>query len=730
MKRTLIFVLSAIFCMALFAGCTQTPAEPEHEHTLVHNEAVAPSCEKSGMMEYWCCSECDACFSDAEGTTEVAIADLEVKALGHTAGDDDGDCTTAVDCTVCGKTAVAAKSHVAGQDDVDCTTAVKCANCEKNAIEANASHTPDEDDGDCTTAVKCANCEQIVTAGADAHTPGEDDGDCTTAVECANCEKNAIEANASHTPAEDDGNCTTAVKCVYCEKNAIDGAAAHDFGINNEKCAICTVENPHYIPEMSIPANSVLITDFSAPVNPYIGHMMGNDAAHAYYNSYVVLDNRAGVFAMGSNCYSWMWYTGVGLDSMDLTGMETITFRMKISSNLVSLDLKVDGANSIPIINKFDVRGEWTELTFDIADLGFADITKANITFVFGTPDGGECEYVWLDQVYASPEDPNAPKELPIPDGATLITNFGKTVSPFIGHMMGNDAAHAYYNTYKALDGRAGVFAMGSNCYSWMWYTGTGLDNMDLRGMGTITFRMKVNSKIVSLDLKIDGTHSISILDKIPVKDEWTEITFSVAELGFADVSKAGITFVFGTPDGGSCEYVWLDQVYATPKDSSIPDELAIPEGATLISNYGKIVTPYIGHMMGNDAAHAYYNTYDVYDGRAGVFAMGSNCEAWMWYTGAGLDNMNLTGKTTITFRIKVSSSIKSLDLRIDGDTETGHSYAVKDLITVKDEWTELTVNIADLNFADITKANLTFRFGTPNGGECEYVWLDQVYVQ
>ena len=473
--------------------------------------------------------------------------------------------------------------------------------------------------------------------------------------------------------------------------------------------------------ERPIPEGAVMVEDFSGRGMASVVNK--GQPALALSEWYVTYDGVAGVRSIGylpNVGWNYLWWDELIPSYFDYDSYTHLTFRMKVTKSA----LRTLNLGDYNVLGKVKGDGEWIEVKIPISAMKDRTVGIANTYSAYG-------ELVWIDQIYATVEEEEKPvPELKIPEGSVMISDFSNDVFPYIGHMMGDDAAHAYYSSYSSLDGRGGVFAMGSNCFSWMWYTGVGLDNMDLTGMGTITFRMKVNSKIVSLDLKIDGTHSIPIINKIPVKDEWTEVTFSVAELGFADITKAGITFVFGTPDGGPCEYVWLDQVYATPKDPSIPDELAIPEGATLISNYGKIVTPYIGHMMGNDAAHAYYNTYDVYDGRAGVFAMGSNCEAWMWYTGAGLDNMNLTGKTTITFRIKVSSSIKSLDLRIDGDTETGHSYAVKDLITVKDEWTELTVNIADLNFADITKANLTFRFGTPNGGECEYVWLDQVYVQ
>lgn len=95
-----------------------------------------------------------------------------------------------------------------------------------------------DDDGDCTTAEYCTVCGQVAVAAKDAHIPGEDDGDCTTAVKCVNCEQITTEAKTSHTPAADDGDCTTAVKCVNCEQIAVEAKAEHVHGENGQ-CAFC-----------------------------------------------------------------------------------------------------------------------------------------------------------------------------------------------------------------------------------------------------------------------------------------------------------------------------------------------------------------------------------------------------------------------------------------------------------------------------------------------------------
>ena len=70
--------------------------EPRARHTLIHNEAKAPTCVNNGILEHRYCPGCNARFSDEAATTEVTFADLEVEENGHVAGADDGDCTTAL----------------------------------------------------------------------------------------------------------------------------------------------------------------------------------------------------------------------------------------------------------------------------------------------------------------------------------------------------------------------------------------------------------------------------------------------------------------------------------------------------------------------------------------------------------------------------------------------------------------------------------------------------------
>jgi hypothetical protein len=105
--------------------------------------------------------------------------------------------------------------------------------------------TPANDDGDCTTAVTCTVCGEITTAAKTAHTPGADDGDCTTAVGCTECGTVTTAAKAAHTGGS--ATCTAKATCSVCGK-AYGELAQHIYdGDTDATCNVCgaerTVEN-------------------------------------------------------------------------------------------------------------------------------------------------------------------------------------------------------------------------------------------------------------------------------------------------------------------------------------------------------------------------------------------------------------------------------------------------------------------------------------------------------
>lgn len=78
-------------------------------HKLTKTEEKAATCTENGNTAYWTCSECDKCFADADGKTEVALADTVIKATGHKFAD--GKCTVCGDIDSTFKTVITAGAN-------------------------------------------------------------------------------------------------------------------------------------------------------------------------------------------------------------------------------------------------------------------------------------------------------------------------------------------------------------------------------------------------------------------------------------------------------------------------------------------------------------------------------------------------------------------------------------------------------------------------------------------
>ena len=192
-----------------------------HNLTVVVTPAVEATCIAEGTTAVMGCANCDY----TEGGETIGI-------------DDDNHDLVHVE-------AKAATCVAAGWEAYDYCQREGCDYSTKVEIPATGVHTPAEDDGDCTTAIKCTVCQTVTTPAAAAHTPAEDDGDCTTAVVCTICGTLTTPAEENHTPAEDDGDCTTAIKCTVCQTVTTPAAAAHTPGpeATEETDQVCTVCN-------------------------------------------------------------------------------------------------------------------------------------------------------------------------------------------------------------------------------------------------------------------------------------------------------------------------------------------------------------------------------------------------------------------------------------------------------------------------------------------------------
>ncbi len=139
-------------------------------------------------------AQCDNC------TEKNTIVDAG--SAGHKNNNDD------YKCDVCG--ANLCTDHKPEADDGDCTTAVKCSICGTITTEAKGSHTPEADDGNIATEVKCSNdgCDHI----------------CVPAIVISTFENGTVTADKTSYKVGDTVTLTVSPAKDYAQKLYINGA--------------------------------------------------------------------------------------------------------------------------------------------------------------------------------------------------------------------------------------------------------------------------------------------------------------------------------------------------------------------------------------------------------------------------------------------------------------------------------------------------------------------------
>jgi len=132
----------------------------------------------------------------------------------------------------------------------------ECTECDygknyEDPTGALADHIPETDDGNCTTAVLCSVCDEVIVEANAEHNyevvktePATCEYPAYFWYECSECdwEKNGEDptgALADHIPETDDGNCTTAVLCSVCDEVIVEANAEHNLELVKTQAADC-----------------------------------------------------------------------------------------------------------------------------------------------------------------------------------------------------------------------------------------------------------------------------------------------------------------------------------------------------------------------------------------------------------------------------------------------------------------------------------------------------------
>ncbi len=231
-------------------GCLVTRA-PSHESDTYeyisdgegHHDTVYSCCGAVYLEDLSCTSvkEADLCTDN-----EYCICGYITKAAAdHTPSSDDGDCTTAVICTVCSGTVAEATEHsYTDRCDTDC-------NNEGCLVTRTAPHegVPDKyiGNGEGRHDIFYSCCDTVYDT--DVACASEREAESCTDTEYCLCGY-ITRAAGSHIPSEDDGDCTTDVLCTVCENAVVKGRESHEWGEwsdwidggdgTESKSAVCT----------------------------------------------------------------------------------------------------------------------------------------------------------------------------------------------------------------------------------------------------------------------------------------------------------------------------------------------------------------------------------------------------------------------------------------------------------------------------------------------------------
>lgn len=329
-------------------------------------------------------------------------------------------------------------------------------------------------------------------------------------------------------------------------------------------------------------------------------------------------------------------------------------------------------------------------------------------------------------------------EEKPIPEGATLVTDFSSPVQLVQDTGWGGGPAiSAWYATYE---GVAGVVSLGVreiNADAYLRWAGILPPYFNYEDFTHITFRVRLTSSALRAFWVWNLSGREIYMDYSNVADgEWVDIKVPVSEIGSLMVGFANVRGTYG-------ELIQIDQIYATIEEVADPenpdpenpdtqpsepltgtiDEIAIPEGAVMLNDFAVETTVVPNTQFGHCGANASSKYYQEIDGRGGVIALTLDTAEkryTKWEIISG-DVGYFANYSAITIRMKIVGNC------LAGYYGTNSGIAYDDYGLAMGEWFELTLT-ADKLGGDMSAFN-SLQLGGASEGEGDFILIDQIYA-
>ncbi len=98
-KAMCIYCAVFLLILLIYVFCTVALPVILHEHTLVKTEALEPTCEEYGNLEYWTCTDCGKVYEDEDASVRTRTWKRRIETHEHVFFD--ATCTEAKTCCLC-----------------------------------------------------------------------------------------------------------------------------------------------------------------------------------------------------------------------------------------------------------------------------------------------------------------------------------------------------------------------------------------------------------------------------------------------------------------------------------------------------------------------------------------------------------------------------------------------------------------------------------------------------